>query len=168
MVKIKQANIVIASLLAAVTISGVIASSCSNPPKTTGKEACIPVPPDTSALGKIDHFIALDQIDEFKKDFLPQRDSVSIKNPNLYIPVSEAFNKAALIDILKDPESVGIRIYYGLKKGDKRNEFRLILVGVNEQGKDLYISKSSSVTAAKINGANLGGAEFGQCSPPCH
>ena len=126
----------------------------------------IPVPKDTSVLGRIDHFIPVADIETYKKNFGPQRDRVMSGNPNLYIPMSEAFNKQALIDILKDSTCVGIRVYYGLKTGDKQNSFRLILVGINEQGQDLYYKKGSAV-AADAGGGNLGGAEYGHCLPPC-
>jgi len=126
----------------------------------------IPVPKDSSVLGRIDHFIPVADIETYKKNFGPQRDSVMSANPNLYIPMSEAFNKQALIDILKDSTCVGIRVYYGLKTGDKQNSFRLIIVGVNEQGKDLYFQKGSAI-GADAGGGNLGGAEYGHCLPPC-
>jgi hypothetical protein len=85
---------------------------------------------------------------------------------DLYIPMSEAFNKQALIDILKDSTCVGIRVYYGLKADAGQHSFRLIIVGVNEQGKDLYFQKGSAV-GADAGGGNLGGAEYGHCLPPC-
>ncbi len=127
----------------------------------------IPLPKDTSALGKIDHFIPLDQLEVLKKDFAVQQDSINRGVPNLYIPTSEAFNKAALLELLKDPNNVGIRIYYGVKKGDNRNEFRMVLVGVDQQGKDLLITRGSAI-ASKIGGDTRFGLEFGQCNPPCH
>jgi hypothetical protein len=159
---IKKARMAAAPFLLGIIITVLLAGSCNQ--HKTG-EVCIPVPTDTSALGKIDHFIPMMDLDLFKKDFKSQRDSVSRRNPDLSIPISEAFNKAALLDILKDPRSVGIRIYYGVKKGGKANEIRLILVGVDEQGKDLFIAKGSPMAAQA--GTDLGGAEFGQCYPPC-
>src|SRR5882724_3850518 len=117
MVKIKQVNQMIITILVGAVITSLIGVSCTNSGGGNTKEARIPIPADTSSLAKIDHFISMDQMDEFKKDFLPQRDSINLKNPNLFIPTDEAFNKTSLIDILKDPECVGIRIYYGLKKG---------------------------------------------------
>ena len=162
MVKIKKSiSAAVISMTALFSIS-LLFFSCGHIVGVT-----IPVPKDTSALGKIDHFIPLDQLEALKKDFLQQQDSVSRGVPGLYIPVSEAFNKAALLELLKDTNNVGIRIYYGVKKGDNRNEFRLILVGVDQQGKDLYITKGSAL-ATKIGGDTKGGLEFGQCNPPCH
>lgn len=129
------------------------------------KGVWIPIPTDTSALGKIDHFIPVEEIDKFKVQYTVERDTLKRVAPNLFIPVSEAFNKKGLIEILKDPRSVGIRVYYGIKKGEKGNEVRLMMVGVDEQGKDLYYEKGSA--AATQAGGGKGGSEYGQCDPPC-
>jgi len=79
----------------------------------------IPLPKDTSALGRINHFIPKDDIEKFRAQYGPQRDSIARHVPSLYMPMSEAFNKPGLIDLLKDSNCVGIRIYYGLKAGAK-------------------------------------------------
>src|SRR6266700_753699 len=107
----------------------------------------IPVPKDTSALGKIDHFIPEADITKFRARYLPVRDSIFRMDPKLVMPLSESFNKAGLIDILKDPKSVGIRVYYALKPGGRGNQFRMIMVGVDEQGNDLYYTKGSGAAA---------------------
>lgn len=131
------------------------------------KEVVIPVPDDTSALAKINHFISRSTIDQYKKDFQAANDSQAIKNPSLHIPVSEAFNKPAVLELLKDPQCVGIRIYYGVKKGQRRNEIRVILVGVDSQGKDLFAIDGgpAAKAATQVNGGE-GGFETGQC-PTC-
>lgn len=130
----------------------------------------IPVPKDTSDLAEINHFIPVEKIDDFRKGFAVQRDSLARLSPNLFIPLSETFNKQALLDLLKDSANVGIRIYYGLKTGDKRNEIRLVLVGVNSQGQDLYYEQGGQIgkVAAKLPpDGGKGGIEYGQCDPPC-
>jgi hypothetical protein len=162
MVKIKKSISTAVFVLTALVSVSLLFFSCQ---QTAGVP--IPLPKDTSALGRINHFIPLDQLETLKKDFLPQQESISKNVPGLYIPVSEAFNKAALLDLLKDSANVGIRIYYGVKKGDNRNEFRMILVGVDQRGNDLYLTKGSAL-ATKIGGDTRGGLEFGQCNPPCH
>ena len=86
------------------------------------------MPVDTSALGKINHFIPRDLIDEFKREFNIERDSLAVCRSGLYIPVSEAFNKPAVLEILKDPKCVGLKIYYGVKKNDNNKEMRVMLV----------------------------------------
>ena len=70
-----------------------------------------------------------------------------------------------MIEILKSDQCVGVRVYYGIKPG-KPNEVRLIMVGVDEQGKDLYYEKGSAV--ATQTGGGRGGSEYGQCDPPCN
>ncbi len=130
------------------------------------KGVWIPVPPDTSALGKKDHFIPMAELEKFRAQYGVERDSLARKAPTLSIPTAEAFNKKALIEILKDPRCVGIRVYYGVKQGNKSNELRLILVGVDEQGKDLYITKGNAA-ANQTGGGGKGGTEYGQCTPPC-
>lgn len=140
-------------------------NSCSGgPDKEDG--VWIPVPKDTSALGRINHFIPKEDIDSWTKSYVVEREIIQKNVPDLYIPISEAFNKEGLINILKDPKSVGIKIYYGIKKGDKQQELRMILVGVDEQGKDLYYTEGSKA-AAQGGGGGRGGSEYGQCIPPC-
>jgi len=134
--------------------------SCNNP----ADGVFIPVPKDSSALSKIDHFIPESRIKEYRSAFAAENDSLRIKFPSLLLPDAEAFNKPALIEILKDPRTVGIRIYHGVKRGGKQNEVRVIIVGVDAQGKDVLINKGSAV-AAQAN-SEPGGEEQGQC-PTC-
>lgn len=142
-------------------------SSCR--PKQEGGQF-IPVPRDTSALGKVNHFIPVEDINKFKSAFASQRDSIARNFPGLFIPLSETFNKQALLNLLKDSTNVGIRIYYGLKAGGNRNEVRLVLVGVNSQGQDLFYLNGAEEgkISAKVPPPPLsGGVEYGQCTPPC-
>jgi hypothetical protein len=145
----------------------------------------IQVPSDTSALAKIDHFIPLQKIKEYEAAFSRERDSLQKFRPGFSIPFSEAFNKKAIIELLQIPDCVGIRILYGInQKGDSSN-VRLVLVGVNSKGENLYLSeqkqgKTTTETAradssggqtksaaAETSGAVQGGEEHGQCNPPC-
>ena len=155
-----------ASLLSLIGIAAAmfILNSCTSGPKEDG--VWIPMPKDTSALGRINHFIPLDQIKKFRSSFESDRDSISIKSPGTFIPTSEAFNKKILVEIMKDPRCVGIRVYYGVLNTGKRDEFRLILVGVDEQGKDLYIDRKNEL-ATQAPPGGFGGGEYGQCDPPC-
>jgi hypothetical protein len=147
-------------------LSAIFFSSCH-----TGTSVSIPNPNDTSALGKINHFIPIEQLEAFKKDFAVQRDSLGMIKNGLFIPISEAFNKKILLEILKDEKCVGMRMYYGVKRADNksnRNEVRLILVGVDGQGNDLFITEGGLLSqAATQAGGKLGGGEWGQCTPPC-
>jgi hypothetical protein len=138
----------------------------------------IPVPEDTSALSKINHFIPLDQIKAYQQAFSIQRDTLLKLQPALSLPLSEAFNKQAIIEILKDPACVGLRVSYGVKQAGTSNEFRLILTGVDVQGRDLYITgepspdttnrAAKSTQSATTTTSTKGGVEQGQCNPPCN
>jgi len=127
----------------------------------------IPLPKDTSSLGRINHFIPKADLEKFEAQYRPERDSLKKHFPDLSMPMSEAFNKPALIEILKDPKSVGIRVYYAIKPGSKGNQFRMILVGVDEQGNDLYYQQGSGAAAQAGGNQGFGGTEYGQCNPPC-
>ena len=157
------------AILPAVIIATVVVSCKQEGEKGPG--VFVPTPNDTSALGKINHFITVPEIENFKKAFSVQRDSLARLMPNLFIPASETFNKQALLNILVDSNAVGMRIYYGLKPGGNRNEFRLVLVGVDAQGRDLYYTGTAAENG-KL-GARIpppppqGGVEYGQCTPPC-
>ena len=138
----------------------------------------IPVPEDTSALSKINHFIPVEQIKTYQAAFNIQRDTLLKLQSGLSLPQSEAFNNQAILEILKDPACVGVRVSYGVKQTGKSNEFRLILTGVDAQGNDLYIdgvaSPDNTNRAAKApqavqagTSSTKGGVEQGQCTPPC-
>jgi hypothetical protein len=150
-------------LLTVTCITSFVVVSCNhNPPGTDNdKGVWIPVPKDTSALGRIDHFIPLNTLKEFRVAFKHEQDSLARTNPDLFITESEGFNKPAVLEILKNPNCVGIRIYYGVTKGDKKKELKMLIVGTDSQGKDLFISKGSAA-AARLT-ADDGGLEYGQC-----
>jgi hypothetical protein len=144
----------------------VFAVSCKEQPGE-GKGEWIPTPPDSSALGKIDHFIPIERMDQFKKDYAADKDSIMKCLPGYFMPASEAFNKEWLLKVLKDPKCVGLRVYYGVRRTAlKINEFRLMIVGVDEAGNDLYIERGSAL-ANQVDGGGKGGLEWGQCNPPC-
>jgi hypothetical protein len=154
-----------------------------------GDGVFVPVPVDTSALAKIDHFIALDQIRDYQQNFARDRDSLQKFRPGFFIPFSEAFNKKAIIEILQIPDCVGIKILYGVKDDGDSSSMRLMMVGVNSKGQNLYLhddGKSQQKTAeannkkdtaapaaraaksaSRMPGDSTGGIEQGQCDPPC-
>ncbi len=125
---------------------------------------CISVPNDTSKLGKKDHFIPVMSIDLFQKDFKGMRDSMARTYPDLFFPESETFNKKGIIDVLSLPHVVGLKFIYGVKPG-KRKEFRVMIVGVDSAGNNVYLKRGSKMAAQE--GQEDGGLEYGQCSPPC-
>ncbi len=148
-------------LLAVTAFSSLVIVSCNN--SANKNQVLIDIPADSSGLDKINHFIDESTIAKYKEAFRSQRDSVARMLPLLMIPGSEAFNKRAILSLLKPGNCVGIRIYYGLKPG-RKNEFRLILVGVDATGKDILISQDA-ILSAKLS-QTMGGIENGQC-PDC-
>lgn len=149
------ASAAIAFVMACIVV--LVVTSCNNTPPDG---VLIPVPKDSSALAKIDHHISGALIKEFRRSFNTERDSLKIKYPDLFITESEGFNKPALLELLKDPKCVGLRIYYGVTKGARQKELRMIIVGTDSQGKDLLIEKSAVAADVTQEGTGL---EYGQC-----
>jgi hypothetical protein len=165
MLKIRKPATSLAIVLAVIVTSSLLFISCNNalPPGAT----VIPATADSSPLASINHFIPESQINLYKTAFKTDNDSLKIKFPSLLIPDAEAFNKPAVLEILKDPRCVGIRIYHGIKAGDKqksKDEIRVIIVGVDSQGNDILIAGGSP--AATDVTQPKGGLEQGQC-PSC-
>jgi hypothetical protein len=159
----KQPASLLFGALAILLSAGFLFSSCHEGTPTGGgrggDSVCVPNPKDSSALGKINHRIPRSEITNFRRAF--SADSFIRKNPNLFITESEGFNKRQLLELLSNPDCVGIRIYYGITKGVTKNELKMIIVGTNSQGKDLYLPGDSKA-AARITQTEYG-LEYGQC-----
>jgi hypothetical protein len=168
----KLANTAFRRLLVLVLPAMLFMVSCNN---DSGNTAIIPIPKDTSALAKIDHFMPLAQIKQYEDSFKLQREVLLKLQPGFSIPFSEAFNKQSVINILQIPDCVGMRILYGLTKKGDNSSVRLILVGVNSKGENLYITQqkqranklANQVGEVPPTGEVDGGEEHGQCLPPC-
>ncbi len=159
----KKSNLLLL-LLAVVCVSSLLVFSCHNgiPKGPGGNTVSIVIPEDSSEMGQRKHFIPKADIAKFRRAF--DEEGLNAKNPDLFITSSEGFNKKALVEILKDPKCTGIRIYYGIAPGTKKKkDLRLILVGIDGEGKDLFI-KGGSPAAVRITDVD-GGLEYGQC---CH
>lgn len=146
-------------------LGALLIGSCKEQP---GKDlVCISVPKDTSALGRKNHFIPTMSIDIFKKDFDTTRASLARVYPDLMIPDFEVFNKASIVEFFKIKKVVGLKFYYGIKPGaDKKHALRLMIVGVDSAGNNVYIKGKGSSLAAQASD-DEGGLEYGQCTPPC-
>ena len=121
----------------------------------------IPITNDSTPLSLINHRISKTLIKDFRKAFNAEQDSLRRKNPDLFITESEAFNKKALLELLKDPNCIGLRIYYGVTKGEKSpKDLRMIIVGTDSKGNDLLIGNSAVATDVTQEGYGL---EYGQC-----
>ena len=82
------------------------------------------------------------------------------------IPNSETFNKASIVEFFKNPKVVGLKLYYGVKPDSaKKKSLRMMIVGVDSAGNNVYIKGKRSALAAQA-GNDDGGVEYGQCSLP--
>jgi hypothetical protein len=149
-------------------LGALLIGSCKQPGPGPD-QVCIYNRKDTSTLGRQDHFISVKDIDRYKKDFDVERDSLGMKCPGIFIPNSETFNRAAIVQFLEDSTVAGLKFYYGIKPGkSRRRALRLMIVGVDSAGNNVYIKKKGSPLAAQANNdTEDGGAEYGQCTPPC-
>lgn len=154
--------------LLVILLVGVLFTSSCKEEQPGGKDlVCISVPVDTSELGKKNHFIPVMSIDIYEKDFQLTRDSLAKSFPDLLIPNSETFNKASIVEFFQNPKVVGLKFYYGIKPGaEKKKALRLMIVGVDSAGNNVYIRNKRGSMAAQADGDD-GGLEYGQCSPPC-
>jgi hypothetical protein len=149
-------------------LGALLIGSCNDGSQPTDKDlVCIRVPKDTSELGRKNHFIPLMSIDAYKKAYDGARDSIVKSLPDIFIPNSETFNRASIVEFLKNDKVVGLKFYYGIKPGnDKKRSLRLMIVGVDSAGNNVYIHGKGSELAAQA-GDDAGGLEYGQCTPPC-
>src|SRR5688572_17775402 len=102
-------------------LGSLLIGSCKEEPSQKDL-VCIPVPNDTSALGKKNHFIPVMSIDIYEKDFRATRDSLKRSFPDLLIPDSETFNKASIVEFFQNPKVVGLKFYYGIKPGEEKKK----------------------------------------------
>jgi hypothetical protein len=149
-------------------MGALLIGSCNDQPQPPGKDlVCISVPNDTSALGRKNHFIPVMSIDIYKKDFDTTRVNLTRAFPDLMLPNSETFNKASIVEFFKNPKVVGLKFYYGVKpSSDKKKSLRMMIVGVDSAGNNVYIKGKRSALAAQVDDED-GGVEYGQCTPPC-
>lgn len=166
MLTIKKSNFLLI-LLAAIGLTTLLVVSCNR--KVTGVSGrgpvLIDIPKDNSGLDKIDHFIDSSSIQTLKLNFARQQRR--FEQLGIHVPVSEAFNKRALLSLLKANDCVGIRIYQGAKtarNNAERSELRLVLVAVDSKGNEILISRNSVLSAKIVD--EVGGMESGQC-PSC-
>lgn len=154
-------------LAGAVTVS-LFLTSCGGGKDHHGDGVWIPDVKDSSELSMRDHFIPRDSIAAYRKRFDQDRDTLKQLLPNLFIPFSESFNKKSILNLMKDTNCIGIRVYYGATPFRKNGiqDVRLIVVGVDKAGNDLYVKRGFG-TGVGSDSTSDGGYEYGQCTPPC-
>lgn len=81
-----------------------------------------------SFTGSEDHSISLTEAAELTSNY---RATLSSSTE----VIGEYFGKESLISLLNQTNCVGVRVYYGL---DTNGVKKLVLVGVNSEGDDLY------------------------------
>jgi hypothetical protein len=122
-------------VLAAVctVMAGILLSSC-----TENKPREIPDTPFTKELGNINHRISKDRALAMLRSFDQNADSLlsgRFRGDSLILPISETFNLRAIDSLLAQPGIAGMRAYLSMDPATRR--MRLILVGVNGNGKDV-------------------------------
>ena len=149
-------------------MGALLISSCGGGIPQPGKdEVCVKNPKDTSELGRRNHFIPVMSIDIYKKNFDQARDTIRQRLPDIMVPDYEIFNRASIVEYLKDSTVAGFKFYYGIKPGsEKRRALRIMIVGVDKFGKNVYLKDSTGKIGAQATNDD-GGLEYGQCSPPC-
>ncbi len=148
-------------------MGAMLISSCGGGTQPGKDEVCIKNPNDTSELGRRKHFIPVMSIDIYKKDFDATRDTIKQKLPDIMIPDYEIFNRASIVEYLKDSTVAGFKFYYGIKPGaEKRKALRIMIVGVDKNGKNVYLKDKNAALGAQADNGE-GGLEYGQCTPPC-
>jgi hypothetical protein len=168
---VKKSRLIYPLVLVFVTGALLIGSCKQTPPPGCGQDTvCVYVPVDNSPLGKRNHFIPVMDIDIYKSNFDTARQKLTKRYPALTISNCETFNKASVVEFFKNPKVVGLKIYYGVKpSADTTKSLRLMIVGVDSAGHDVYIKdpKKGARAAAQVSDPIDGGLEYGQCDPPC-
>ena len=81
----KKSSLTTTSLWTALFVFVLISVVSCKEQEGDGKGEWIPTPPDSSALGKIDHFIPIGRMDEFKKSYLADKDSLIKCLPEVFM-----------------------------------------------------------------------------------
>jgi hypothetical protein len=130
-----------------------------------------PKPPATDFSRKLDsinHFFPLDKAHLLADVFKANKDSLKFGSDSYAIPFSETFNLDIISRLTTLKNCVGLRIYYGLDKTDKK--VKLMIAGVDANGYDIYLpSPPPPPGAITPNGASSSTesvAETGQWGPP--
>lgn len=116
---------------------------------------------DPKALDSIDHRISPDFASQLLRTYRGNRNDWSRKN----MPLSEAFNRRQVLELLNQENCVGIRCSYGI---DDKGRVRVILFGIDAQGRDIgaldggVIDKQRGSTSARAEAVIL---ESGQRCP---
>lgn len=167
---VKKSLLIYPLVLVFVT-GALLISSCKEQPKPPKNEVCIYLTND-SAGNK--HFMPKDSIEIYRSKFDEVRRELDKKCSLISLSNSETFSKDAIAKLLEDSTITKVRIYYGIRPttDSTKRSLRLILVGVDSAGHDVFIKnpfpgQGKKVLAAPAGDPIDGGLEYGQCDPPC-
>lgn len=105
-------------------------------------------PFDPKSLDSVDHRISPTAAAELVKNFRARNLAITGKQ----LPLSEAFNKRQVLELLAQENCVGIRVSYGL---DAKGSVRIVLFGIDSNGRDIGALDGGVISKQK------GGASFG-------
>ena len=139
----KLANGSHSKILMALFIATFLIASCTETTDNNNKQncnVCLDEKPDTTAFSKdlnsINHFIPLDSALVWTKNFQSQYANIlsgAYKGDTAVLPITETYNLKIIDSIIANPETIGLRVYLGMKSD---NKVHLILAGVNANGSD--------------------------------
>jgi hypothetical protein len=171
---VKKSLLIYPLVLVFVT-GALLISSCkdqSTPPKDG--QVCISLTNDPNANK---HFMPKDSIDIYRRKFDSVRRELDKKCSLLSLSNCETFSKDAVVKLLQDSTITKMRIYYGIRPttDSTKRSLRLIIVGVDKAGNDVFIKNPFPGQGGKKEARELapagdpldGGLEYGQCDPPC-
>jgi ABC-type dipeptide/oligopeptide/nickel transport system permease subunit len=113
-----------------------------------------------------DHLIPFPDAIEMTKRYRNNRDSILAQQEQgkNILPICETFDKAAIVQLLEQPNCAGFRIYYGM---DTELKVHAILVGTDATGADILpeLVYSGQAEAVENTGELFEKAE--RCPPNC-
>ncbi len=105
------------------------------------------------------HRITLKEATELTRRYQDERESMSTPDYKDALPYCETFDKQAFDELIREPESVSVRCYFGM---NENKEVRLIFVSVDDKNKDILPGEDEQADA----GAGI--LENGtRCPPIC-
>jgi len=167
-------SLLIYPLLIVFVTGTLLMSSCKEQPKPPANQVCINLLNDPDAHK---HFMPKDSIEIYRKKFDTVRRELGRRCSLLSLSNCETFSKDAVLKLLEDTTITKVRIYYGVKPttDSTKRSLRLIIVGIDKNGNDVFIKnpypgqgkKKELAAPAGSSDDGDGGLEYGQCDPPC-
>lgn len=111
------------------------------------------------SLWRIDHFITNQKATQLISNFRSNKEAILSGRYNGNAKVlfdHETFNLRDISDLLKEKGCIGLRVHMGM---DENNQVRLVLIGVDKNGRDLVINANGSTNDPDRGGrSGIGGA----------